>query len=222
MAYSNTFYAFSGSASIPVTIRNYVKADIPGLIELQKASFPPPFSEELWWSREQLVSHIDTFPDGAFCAEVDGVIIGSTTALRVMLQDDDLQHTWEDITDNGYIRNHEPNGNTLYIVDICIHPHYRQYKIGKQLMQAHYQLVVQQQIRRLLGGGRMPHYSQYASAMSAEAYVEQVVNGHIYDPVITFLLRAGRMPVAIVENYLDDEESKNYGVLMEWKNPFLS
>jgi hypothetical protein len=54
----------------------------------------------------------------------------------------------------------------------------------------------------------------------SEEYLENVVNGAIKDPVITFLLRCGRMPIRVVENYLEDEDSLNYATLMEWKNPF--
>jgi len=42
------------------------------------------------------------------------------------------------------------------------------------------------------------------------------------DPVVTFLMRCGRTPLKVVANYLEDEESRNYAALMEWKNPFLS
>jgi hypothetical protein len=40
------------------------------------------------------------------------------------------------------------------------------------------------------------------------------------DPVITFLLRCGRTPVGVVAGYLEDEESLNHALLMEWRNPF--
>ena len=88
------------------------------------------------------------------------------------------------------------------------------------MMQSMYQIVVEIGLDRLLGGGRMPGYQKRASEMTANEYVDAVIAGTIHDPVISFLLRTGRMPIAVVENYLDDEESLNYGVLMEWKNPF--
>lgn len=83
-----------------------------------------------------------------------------------------------------------------------------------------YEVVVHKGLDRLLGGGRMPGYYKYADEMSAEQYVDAVVSGDLKDPVISFLLRCGRTPLGIVANYLEDEESRNYAVLMEWKNPF--
>ncbi|MNY77961.1 hypothetical protein D3C86_2180320 [compost metagenome] len=47
-----------------------------------------------------------------------------------------------------------------------------------------------------------------------------VMQGELKDPVMTFLLRCGRTPVKLVSDYLEDEESLNYAMLMEWKNPF--
>ena len=85
-----------------------------------------------------------------------------------------------------------------------------------------YDVVVQLGLERLLGGGRIPGYHKIANEMTAEQYVEAVIKGDLKDPVITFLLRCGRTPVKVVANYLEDEESCNYGALMEWKNPFLS
>lgn len=66
----------------------------------------------------------------------------------------------------------------------------------------------------------MPGYQHHADQLSAEAYVDAVVSGELKDPVLTFLLRCGRVPVCIMPDYLDDEQSRNYAALMEWRNPF--
>mgnify|MGYP001032086860 CR=1 FL=1 len=52
------------------------------------------------------------------------------------------------------------------------------------------------------------------------SYFNDVSLSRGMDPVITFMLRCGRTPVKVVANYLEDEESCNYGALMEWRNPF--
>jgi ribosomal protein S18 acetylase RimI-like enzyme len=201
-------------------IRNYKKSDFDALIEVQKEAFPPPFPSELWWNKEQLINHVEKFPDGALCAEIDGKIVGSMTGLIVQITEDNTDHTWEEMTDNGYIRNHNPMGNTLYVVDICVTPLFRPYSIAKWLMQSMYEVVIQHNLERLLGGGRMPNYHKYKDQLSPEQYMQEILAGNIYDPVITFLLKSGRTPVKPVTNYLVDEESCNYGYLMEWKNPF--
>jgi hypothetical protein len=64
-------------------------------------------------------------------------------------------------------------------------------------------------------------YHEVQDEMSPEQYVESVLQGTRRDPVLSFLLQCGRSPIRVVRNYLEDEESVNCGVLMEWKNPFL-
>jgi len=203
-------------------IRNYRQTDFAELIQIQRESFPPPFPSELWWNEAQLTNHVTLFPEGALCVEVDGVLAGSMTGLIVRFDPEHPDHTWEEITDSGYIRNHDPNGTTLYVVDICIRPAYRKLKLGYWLMQSMYHVVIQLGLKRLLGGGRMPGYHRVAERMTAEQYVQAVIRGELTDPVVTFLLRAGRRPIGIASGYLEDEESCDHAVLMEWRNPFLS
>lgn len=215
-----SWIATDGERMVPAVIRNYGPSDFEGLIRVQEACFPPPYPSELWWNEEQLSEHVARFPEGALCVEMDGKVVGSMTALRRNL-DAEERHDWASVTDDGYIRNHEPDGDTLYIVDICVMPEYRRFGLGKWLMQSMYETVVRLGCRRLLGAGRMPGYSRVADRLTPEQYVEQVKLGERKDPVLTFLLKCGRMPVGVVRDYLDDEESGNNAALMEWRNPFL-
>ncbi|MFC5403674.1 GNAT family N-acetyltransferase [Cohnella soli] len=202
-----------------VTIRNYEWGDFAKLIDLQAQCFPPPYPPELWWNAEQLSEHVSRFPEGALCAEVDGVIVGSMTALRRNIPNNGHE-SWATATNEGYIRNHEPDGDTVYVVDLCVAPAYRKLGVGKQLMQAMYETVVHLRCARLLGGGRMPGYAAVAGDLSPEAYLAEVCTGKRRDPVISFMLACGRMPVGVVADYLDDEQSADCAALMEWRNPF--
>lgn len=218
--YYKELYVSNESKPFPATIRNYREEDFAELIRIQKECFPPPFPEELWWNTKQLKNHTALFPEGALCIEVEGKLAGSMTALLVDFDMNEPHHTWQEVTDNGYIRTHNQNGNTLYVVDICVSPVYRKLGLGKWLMLSMYDIVVHLKRERLLGGSRMPGYHRYEKDMTPELYVQSVVNGDIQDSVISFLLRCGRIPIQVISNYLEDEESCHYGVLMEWKNPF--
>ncbi|RBW67903.1 GNAT family N-acetyltransferase [Bacillus taeanensis] len=220
--YRKEFYVFKDEKPIPAVIRNYESKDFPSLIRIQEESFPPPFPSELWWNTKQLSNHVNLFPEGALCLEVNGEIAASMTGLMIDYDPNHPDHSWEEITDNGYITNHNPNGNTLYVVDIGVRPAYRKYGLGKWLMQSMYEVVVHLGLKRLLGGGRMPGYHKEADEMTADQYLDEVVKGNKKDPVITFLLRCGRTPVKAAADYLDDEESCNYAALMEWKNPYFT
>ncbi|EPR28651.1 Acetyltransferase [Geobacillus sp. WSUCF1] len=129
--YDKRLYVFDGNTPREAVIRNYTTDDFADLIRVQQESFPPPFPSELWWNEEQLTNHVTLFPEGALCVEVEGRIVGSMTGLIVDFDPAHADHTWEEITDGGYIRNHRPDGNTLYVVDICVSPPYRKLGLGK-------------------------------------------------------------------------------------------
>ncbi len=68
----------------------------------------------------------------------------------------------------------------------------------------------------------MPGYHHHAQHMRPEEYLDAVVQGKLKDPVITFMMRCGRVPIGVVPDYLEDEEFCNYAALMAWRNPFLA
>ncbi|WP_408007004.1 GNAT family N-acetyltransferase [Pseudalkalibacillus sp. A8] len=217
MLYSQ--YLYQDDKPFKTTIRNYNASDFNQLIDIQKECFPPPFPSDLWWTKDQLANHVHIFPDGAICAEVEGELAGSITTLIADNHGED--HTWEEVTDNGSIGTHDPNGNVLYVVDISVRHKYRKTGMGKLLMQSLYHLVVHLQLEAVLGGSRMPGYEKVKNQMSPQKYFEGIITGEHNDPVVSFLMKAGRSPIKLLPNYLDDPESDDFGVLMEWKNPFL-
>jgi GNAT superfamily N-acetyltransferase len=202
----------------PILIRPYTEADIPQLLEVQRECFPPPYPEEQLWQPEQLLSHIAIFPEGALCAVLDGKIVGSCTNLIIAFDPAHPQHTWAEVSDNGYIRTHNPRGNTLYGIDIAVRPAYRGRGIARRFYQARFDLVVRLGLERFLTAGRMPGYHRYAAEMDVEEYAAKVIAGELTDPVITPQLRAGLQPVAVVREYIPDEESGNSALMLEWRN----
>lgn len=201
-----------------VFIRNYTLDDFDQLLDVQREAFPPPFPEELWWKQDQIESHVLTYPEGAMAAVVDGKIVGSSTSLLVTFTG--KPHTWEEVSDNGYIRaSHEPDGDSLYGIDLCVRPSYRSQGIAGALYDARKALVVKSGLKRFLAGCRIPGYHLYADRMKADEYVERVVRGELKDLVLSFMLRQGLAPVQVLDNYLEDEESLHKAVLVEWKNP---
>jgi len=219
--YRKSLYVTNDGKPVPATVRTYTEADFDELIAIQAECFPPPYPSELWWNREQLKSHIERFPDGALCIEADGKLAGSMTGLIVQYDPSRPDHRWEDMTDGGYIRNHNPSGDTLYVVDLCVRPQYRKLRLGQWLMFSMYDVVVHHRLTRLLGGGRLSGYHRVADRMTPEQYLDEVIRGELNDPVISFMLRVGRTPIGVARHYLDDEESGNNAALMEWRNPFI-
>ena len=203
-----------------VTIRNTLQQDIPKIVSLQQESFPYLARYGNIWRPEELESHLRVFPEGQFVAiEPDGTVVGSASTLIVSLNPKYAEHTWKGITANGLFTNHNPKGDSLYGADISTHPKYRHEGIGKMLYDARKQLVKELHLRRMIGGGRLFNYCEYASRMSALEYAQKVIRGELRDPVLSFELDNEFKFVKILQNYLDDVHSLNYASFIEWINP---
>lgn len=199
-----------------INVRPYTLADWPALFQIQRESFPPPFPEEQLWSRAHIESHLRLFPEGALCAEADGTVIGSCTSLIIRFDPQHPQHTWSEVSGDGSITPHDPNGDSLYGIDMAVRPAWRGKGAARAMYQARFDLVRRLGLKRFLAAGRMPGYHQHAAALTPEAYAQAVAAGRLIDPVITPQLRAGMRPVTVIHGYLPDEESADCALLLEW------
>ena len=196
-------------------IRQTEYKDIDEIIQLQSICFPGMEP----WKREHLESHLEIFPEGQFCAELNGEIIGSCSSLIINFDEYDDRHTWSDITDDGYITNHNPDGYNLYGIEVMVHPKYRKMKVGYRLYEERKELARKLNLKSIIIGGRIPNYHKYADEMRPREYVEQVRLHKIYDPVLSFQLLNEFTLMRINPNYLEDDlASQKYATLMEWNN----
>ncbi len=203
-----------------VKVRNTIKNDIPKIIDLQKQSFPYLAKYGNIWKTEELESHLEIFPEGQFIAvEPDGTIVGSASTLIVSLDPEYKEHTWIDITANGMFTSHSYDGDSLYGADISSHPKYRHEGIGGMLYEARKELAIKMNVRRMIAGGRLFNYCEYADKMSALEYAEKVIRRELRDPVLSFELDNGFNFIKILPDYLDDVRSLNYASFIEWLNP---
>ncbi|WP_444685022.1 GNAT family N-acetyltransferase [Alkalicoccus luteus] len=198
-----------------IIIRTIRYEDIDEIVELGKLCFPNMDP----WKRQQLISHLEIFPEGQFCVELDGEIIGSCSSLIINFDEYDDQHTWDEITDEGYITNHDSEGYNLYGIEVAVHPDYRRMKIGRRLYEARKELAREMNLKSIIIGGRIPNYRRYSEEMSPRQYVEEVMNHNVFDPVLTFQVMNGFTLKRVNRNYLeDDAASMKYATLMEWNN----
>lgn len=196
-------------------VRQIQREDFETIIELQKLCF----KNMTTWKYDQLESHLNIFPEGQICVEYDGQVIGSCSSLIINFDEYNDQHSWDEITNKGYITNHNPDGYNLYGIEVMVHPDYRNMKIGKRLYEARQELAERLNLKSIVIGGRIPGYNAYADKMSARAYTEQVKSLNIYDPILSFQLRCGFTLKRIIRKYMpDDKASMQYATLMEWNN----
>jgi GNAT superfamily N-acetyltransferase len=202
-----------------IKIRNITKNDIPKVVDLQKDSYPDMAAYGMIWPSSFLQSHMNIFPEGQLCAEVEGKIVGSASSLIVSLRSDHADHTWDDITGHGLFTNHDANGDSLYGADISIHPEFRNKAIGTMLYNVRKAMTIRLKLRRMIAGGRLYNYHRYAGIMSAQEYAEKVVKGELSDPVLSFQIKNGFRFIKVLSDYLYDKRSLNYASFIEWLNP---
>lgn len=198
-----------------ITVRRMRKKDIPKVIELQKACFPGMAP----WKPEQLENHLRLFPEGQFVCEHEGNVIGSSSSLIVDFDEYDTMHSFNEITANGTLSNHDPEGENLYGIEVMVHPDYRNMRVGKRLYDTRRRLAERMNLRSIIIAGRIPGYDEHASKLTPTQYVRGVQDKRLYDPVLTFQLNNGFVVKRVIPDYLPrDGESRGNAVLMEWPN----
>lgn len=88
-------------------------------------------------------------------------------------------------------------------------------------MNARKNLCIERGLKGIVFGGRMPNYAKKQKQVGTpEAYVEQVMDKKIKDPVLGFQLKNGFEFIRVLKNYLVlDLESGGNAALMHWENP---
>jgi predicted amidohydrolase/GNAT superfamily N-acetyltransferase len=171
------------------------------------------------WLPEQFTSMLQVFPEGQLCVELEGRIVASSASL---ILDFDLYSEWHDwmkISDGGYIRNHMPVGNTLYGIEIMVHPDFRGLRLARRLYDARKDLCREMNLERMVIGGRIPGYQEHARELTAQEYADAVTRGELYDPVLTTQLANGFTVKRLIADYLpSDEDSAGFATHMEWLN----
>jgi GNAT superfamily N-acetyltransferase len=203
-----------------LVVRPATPADIPRLVEMNHAAYPELVEANVVWNDAQLRGHLERFPEGQLVAELDGVVMGAISTFVVPPSRDPMaQHTWLDITDDGTFASHDRRGDTLYLADVYVDPAAWGKRVGEALYAALRDTCVALGLRRVVAGGRLWGYHEYADAMTAEEYVESVLRGDIRDRVLGSQLKAGFVVRGVLVGYLRDPRSRDYATLLEWVKP---
>ena len=160
------------------------------------------------WKQDQYASQLARFPQGQIVIEDNGQLVAAALSMIVDYTRFGDVHTYAQITGDGYLTHHDPMGDTLYGVDIFVHPNYRGQRLGRRLYDASKELCQNLNLRRFIVGGRIPGYAQYADTLTPVRYIEEVKNREIFDPVLTFQLVNGFHVRKVLTGYLPvDEDS---------------
>lgn len=198
-----------------IKLRKLEDRDYEDIVLLQLKCFP----EMKPWKREQFENILKVFQEGQICVEYNGEIIASSCSLIIDSNKYSETSSWHELTGNGFINNHESDGDTLYGMEIMVDPEYRNMKLARRMYDWRKRFAVTKNLKRIAAGGRVPNYCKHQKKMTVYEYVEAVTDKKIFDPVLTTQLANGFSLIKVLPDYLpNDKESCGYATYLEWTN----
>ena len=197
-------------------IHNLDDAHISEVMRVEAEAWP----EELRASEEKFRSRLKIFPEGFFGIYVGSVLAGTLTSMRTNKQPtEDLK--WAEVTGDGYIKNHEPNGRWLYVASLGISGRHAGQGLGKQLLAGGaFRLAKTSGCAGVFLQARPCDYDKYCKTngeLPIERYLKlRKADGSHIDKELRFYERAGFEIVKPVENGEEDKASRNYTVTMQY------
>jgi len=204
-------------------VRQAKLKDVPEIAELVRRAYAdlPPYT------LGEIRGQLNNYREGCFVAKLDGVIVGYCASMRLKANVAMSDHSWDEVTGNGFGSRHDPTGDWLYGYEMCVDPKVRGTRIGRRLYEERRALAERLDLAGIVFGGRMPNLANAMRrkrnrADGPEDYLEKVVDNKIHDPVLRFQLANGFEPQGILQNYLpEDKRSKAFAVRMVWRNPYV-
>ncbi|MCB2082407.1 MAG: GNAT family N-acetyltransferase, partial [Rickettsiales bacterium] len=203
--------------NINLVVRQAEHNDIEQIIELSQRAY----GKDLAMQEEMLTGQLAAFPEGQFVVEYNGAIVGHCATFIISSALALAPHTWHEITGQGFASRHDPDGDYLYGMEVCVDEHYRGLRIGQRLYNARKKLCRDLGLLGIVFGGRMPSLSKKIAKLGdVDTFIEYIKNGKIKDAVINFQLRNGFEIIGLLNKYLPyDRESLGYATHMLWRNP---
>jgi len=171
------------------------------------------------WTPEKVQQHFSICPEHTYCAFEGGEMVATLTNLRTTEEDIRTRKSWLAKTGDGWLTTWDPRGTVGFGVDLSVVRKASRGVADKMVLVAMLVSIVGENGRAVYLGARIPGYHRHRH-IPVEAYVYgRTRRGRPRDPQLGFYLKHGFRIVEIIPDYMEDSQSLNYGVLIEWANP---
>jgi predicted amidohydrolase/GNAT superfamily N-acetyltransferase len=202
---------------LKIELRNLQLNDYLELQDSMKKAYPD--MPNATWGKHHIETLLKLFPEGQLCVSVNGKVVSVALSIKVDYSNFGDNHTYAQITGNYTFNTHNSSGDTLYGIEVFVHPSYRNLRLGRRLYEARKELCENLNLKSIILGGRLPNYEKFADQFSPRIYIEKVKRKEIFDPVLGFQLANDFNVRKVLKNYLPgDERSREFAALMEWRN----
>jgi predicted amidohydrolase/ribosomal protein S18 acetylase RimI-like enzyme len=201
-------------------VRQITANDAEAVVQISTKLYAHIRSE---WTLSGFQRLIDTFPEGQIGIEDKGKLVAFAFSLILDYKIFGDDHTYREVTGDFTFNTHDPDGDVLYGIEVCVDPEYQGLRLGRRLYDARKEVCERLNLRAIIAGGRMPNYKKYADSLKPREYIEKVRQKEIYDPVMTFQLSNDFHVRKVLTNYLGgDTESRAYATLLQWNNIYYT
>ena len=101
------------------------------------------------WPQPTIEGLINQFQDGQICIEDSGELIAVALTVMVSYERFSNPHTYDDLILRNEKIWHNAKGDSLYGLDVFIHPDYRGYRLGRRLYEARKELCRSMNLRAI-------------------------------------------------------------------------
>lgn len=203
-----------------IVTRNLQLEDYDQIVEVMKKCYPMMKGDV--WLKSQIKKLVTIFPEGQVCVEDHGRVVAFALSIIVDYSKFGDSHSYEQIIDDSNFGTHDPEGDVLYGIDVCVDPDYRGMRLGRRLYDVRKELCENLNLRSIVAGGRIPNYHKYSDRYSPKEYIQKVKEKEVYDPVLYFQMSNDFHVRKVLKNYIPyDKASGSYAVLIEWNNIYF-
>ncbi|MFN8530265.1 MAG: GNAT family N-acetyltransferase [Anaerolineae bacterium] len=183
--------------------------------------FEEPDSEV--FNADMFRHHLSLFPEGQYVALHGDQVVGFTVG---MLLDFDPAHPfiepWFTTISDGWLRRHNTAAEWMYGVESCVDWEYQSRGVGSALMDARFNAARALNLRGMVAGSAWISFRENKERygdIEPEDYLRRVIAGTLFDTNLTKQIKKGFKPLAVIPDYLRDNDSMGWGSVIIWENP---